>query len=55
MPEYFSILCKDRIEVRRGILDILVLHSLDLKNKMRFICFNYVFVLLTDLKLNHVI
>jgi transcriptional regulator of aromatic amino acid metabolism len=43
MPEYFSTLCKDRIEVRRGILDILVLHSLDLKNKMRFICFNYVF------------
>jgi len=30
MPEYFSTLCKDRIEVRRGILAaLLVLHSLD--------------------------
>jgi transcriptional regulator of aromatic amino acid metabolism len=36
MPEYFSALCKDRIEVRRGILDILVLHSLDLEKKIEF-------------------
>jgi transcriptional regulator of aromatic amino acid metabolism len=35
MPEYFSTLCEDRIEVRRGILDTLVLHSLDLDNKKK--------------------
>jgi hypothetical protein len=30
MPEYFSVLFIERIDVRRVTLDILVLHSLDL-------------------------
>jgi hypothetical protein len=54
MPEYFSALCNDRIEVRRGtVLDTLTLHSLDLKKKRIF--FDFVFFVFTDLKLNHVI
>ena len=33
IPENFSTLCNGRIEVRRGTLDILRLHSLDLEKK----------------------